>query len=214
MGTVAGIAAPLDRRRSRVTRTGGTIAVAFDVVERVLRTRLVDLVADERDLHVTDVQHAHVVVATANRRSDSAPSPTLIVLREELPPDAIRAGFGDGVAGYLGPHDDLTLLPVAIRAVHAGSAWLSVASLRALLADSPAIDCGADGDAGALTAREHAVLQLIAKGATQIEVARELFISPHTVRTHLRNAIRKLGAHSRVEAVAVALGAGIITLSS
>jgi DNA-binding CsgD family transcriptional regulator len=49
------------------------------------------------------------------------------------------------------------------------------------------------------------VLGLLAVGASGEEIARRLFLSPETVRTHARNAMRKLGAHTRAHAVALAL---------
>jgi DNA-binding CsgD family transcriptional regulator len=68
-----------------------------------------------------------------------------------------------------------------------------------------------DGARGRLTARESEVLTVIARGAEIAEVARTLSLSPHTVRTHLRNALGKLGAQNRAHAIAIALGSGEIT---
>jgi PAS domain S-box-containing protein len=63
---------------------------------------------------------------------------------------------------------------------------------------------------GTLSAREREVLTLLATGATASEIARRLFLSRATVATHVRNAIVKLGAHTRVEAVVIALRSGQI----
>ena len=52
---------------------------------------------------------------------------------------------------------------------------------------------------GDLTASERAVVDLVARGATNREVAAQLFLSPHTVSTHLRHAFTKTGVRSRVE---------------
>jgi DNA-binding CsgD family transcriptional regulator len=60
--------------------------------------------------------------------------------------------------------------------------------------------------------RELEVLQLVAAGLGTAEVAGRLCLSGHTVRTHLKNATRKLGARSRVEAALLALKAGWISL--
>jgi PAS domain S-box-containing protein len=62
----------------------------------------------------------------------------------------------------------------------------------------------------ALTAREREIVELIALGLTGPEIARELYLSHATVRTHVRNAMNKLGAHSRAHLVAMALGDGIV----
>src|SRR5436190_10366987 len=66
------------------------------------------------------------------------------------------------------------------------------------------------GSAGTLSAREREVLRLLATGATASEIARTLFLSRATVATHVRNAMHKLGAHTRVEAVVIALRTGEI----
>ena len=59
------------------------------------------------------------------------------------------------------------------------------------------------GDAE-LTPRELEVLQLLAEGMTQTQIARQLVISPRTVGTHIQNLLGKLGVHSRAQAVALA----------
>src|SRR5262249_22478676 len=57
-----------------------------------------------------------------------------------------------------------------------------------------------------LTPREHEILECVAEGGTNSEVARLLGISPDTVRKHLENAYAKLGVHTRTGAVAVLAG--------
>ena len=61
-----------------------------------------------------------------------------------------------------------------------------------------------------LSPREREVLDLLANGLTGEEVATRLSLSPETVRTHVRNAMGKLEAHTRVHAVAIALRNGEI----
>src|SRR4051794_15151459 len=63
---------------------------------------------------------------------------------------------------------------------------------------------------GGLSQREREVVGLVALGGTAAEIADDLHISHHTVRTHLRNAMEKLGARSRAQLVAKALGHGLI----
>ena len=53
-----------------------------------------------------------------------------------------------------------------------------------------------------LTPREHEVVELVAEGKTNAEIARQLWISPGTVRRHLENVFAKLGVHTRTAAVA------------
>jgi DNA-binding NarL/FixJ family response regulator len=54
-----------------------------------------------------------------------------------------------------------------------------------------------------LSPREQEILELLSEGLTGCAIARRLFLSPETVRTHVRNATTKLGARTRVQAVAM-----------
>jgi DNA-binding CsgD family transcriptional regulator len=82
------------------------------------------------------------------------------------------------------------------------------------LVDAPVRRGAADADKSRTTLRisrrERAVLQQLAAGASTEEAARELLLSPHTVRSHLRTVQRKLGARSRAHAVALAICHGLI----
>lgn len=61
-----------------------------------------------------------------------------------------------------------------------------------------------------LTPREFEVLQLLAEGQTQAQIARQLVISPRTVGTHIQNLLGKLNVHSRAQAVALAHRMGLV----
>ncbi|GAH80743.1 unnamed protein product, partial [marine sediment metagenome] len=76
--------------------------------------------------------------------------------------------------------------------------------------------CGSGGktDFEQLQPRELEVIKLAAKGMSNKEIARELFISERTVQTHLVNIFRKLGVNSRTQAVLDALKKGWLTLDS
>ena len=78
---------------------------------------------------------------------------------------------------------------------------------RAAALDAPTPPAGTP-----LSPREREVLELAARGLTADGVAAELILSVETVRTHTRNAIRKLGARNRLHAVVIALRAGVIAL--
>jgi PAS domain S-box-containing protein len=79
-------------------------------------------------------------------------------------------------------------------------------------AEEEEIDGADPRPATTLTPRERELLRLVALGSTGEQIATELALSPETVRTHLRNARRKLGARSRAHAVALALQRGEIEL--
>jgi DNA-binding NarL/FixJ family response regulator len=74
------------------------------------------------------------------------------------------------------------------------------------LAERPAVEVGAErSPVHLLTARERTVISFIATGRETQEIARELHVSPSTVRTHVRNSMAKLGAHTRAQLVAIAM---------
>ncbi|NLY10203.1 MAG: response regulator transcription factor [Firmicutes bacterium] len=63
-----------------------------------------------------------------------------------------------------------------------------------------------------LTPREREVLKLIAKGMTNSEIAETLFISKHTVKNHVSNIYRKLGADDRTQIALLAIRKGLVSL--
>lgn len=115
--------------------------------------------------------------------------------------DALESG-ARGFALKTGPPNELV---GAIRAVASGGTYFDrqLAPLLARPADSPE---------HVLSARERQVLDLLARGMSGARISRELSISPETVRTHVRNAMRKLAARTRVHAVTLAVQRHEITL--
>jgi DNA-binding NarL/FixJ family response regulator len=67
------------------------------------------------------------------------------------------------------------------------------------------------GDIGDLSRREQEILLLLAEGKTEAEIAAALVLSPKTVATHIQNTLRKLGVHSRTQAVVAAYRDGLVT---
>jgi DNA-binding NarL/FixJ family response regulator len=110
--------------------------------------------------------------------------------------DAIRAAAGSGARGFTLKTGGAAQLVDAIHTVAAGGIHVDPTVARVL---APAAS-----KAALLSRREREVLELLAGGLTGEEVAERLVLSPETVRTHVRNAMRKLGARTRVHAVALA----------
>jgi two-component system nitrate/nitrite response regulator NarL len=103
----------------------------------------------------------------------------------------------DRVAGLLIGADDYVVKPFDPDEL--------VARIRAQLRKRERRSGGrAEPAAGALTSREREVLDLLARGLDQNQIAKELVISPKTVATHIQHVLPKLGVHSRAQAVAVA----------
>jgi DNA-binding NarL/FixJ family response regulator len=109
-----------------------------------------------------------------------------------------------GAAGLALKTGDPEELEQAIRTVAAGDAYLDP-RLTALLAR----DDG-EGRTKVLSPREREILGLLSQGLSGEDAAKQLFLSSETVRTHVRNAMTKLGASTRVHAVALALQRGEI----
>lgn len=111
-----------------------------------------------------------------------------------------------GAAGVVGKRRTIAELAAAMRVIAAGGMWFGEAESD--LPDppsSPAAVVPRQRRTGALSSSELRVLALVAKGRSTEEAALALSLSPHTVRTHVRNVMRKLEASSRAHAVAIAI---------
>ena len=125
--------------------------------------------------------------------------------------EALRAG----ASGFMTKDAPAADLVAAVRAVAAGDAVLSPAITRQLLdrvaRRLPPAAGSTDGSAAAaLTEREREVLQLVAGGMSNAEIARALVVAEATVKTHVSNVLGKLGLRDRVQAVIYAYEAGLV----
>ena len=114
-----------------------------------------------------------------------------------------------GATGYLVKGTSPEALVAGIRAAAAGDALLSAGLATKLLAlVSPAPAAARDGQV--LSERELEVLRLLASGKANADIARALFLSPHTVRNHISNILSKLQIANRTEAAAYAIRSGLV----
>lgn len=112
-----------------------------------------------------------------------------------------------GASGFVPKTRAVQEVVSAIRAAHAGEALVSPSMLAGLLHRMRRDYKGVGAD---LTPREIEVLRLMTMGRSNRAIADEMVISLHTVRNHVQNILAKLGAHSKLEAVAIARREGII----
>ena len=119
-----------------------------------------------------------------------------------------------GAAGYLLKNVRGSELIDAIRAVHAGESVLYPTVARRVISQlvSPFSSITEAKAIEPLSGREMEVLKLAAKGISNKDIAKELFLSPRTVQAHLGNIFNKLGVGSRTEAILCGLRRGWFTL--
>jgi DNA-binding NarL/FixJ family response regulator len=146
-------------------------------------------------------------VAIARRVRDERPDIRVVMLLDGIgvtARDAIAAGCIGVVSKDRGADD----LCNAIRSAARGQAVASVSDLDGLFGAAPA---SAERDLCGLTRRQLEVLELMAEGCATADLAARLYVSKNTVRTHVQQVFRKLGARSRLEAVAIARRSGVLT---
>jgi DNA-binding NarL/FixJ family response regulator len=158
------------------------------------------------DYHLPDGTGADV--ARSLRRS--APDASVLVLTGD-PSAAVLADVArSGAVGHLTKSRGLDEVVSAVRVAASGEILFSPGELQRLLVAEPrhvVLD-------EPLTARELEVLRLLASGSSTNTSAERLGISTATLRAHVQAILRKLGAHSRLEAVAEAARLGLITLDT
>ena len=121
--------------------------------------------------------------------------------------DALRAG----ASGFLLKDAPAAQLIDAIRVVAAGDALLAPTVTRRMIAEFARRPLPADEPALAeLTGRELEVLKLVARGRSNAEIAKQLYISDATVKTHVKRVLAKLSLRDRVQAVVLAYETGLV----
>lgn len=136
---------------------------------------------------------------------------TLVLTREQIG-DVILDAVEAGALGCVGHDASVAELGEAIEQAGAGRFAIDPDRLHSALRRISANRDGRGEEPAALsrlTPREREVLRLLARGLDNEEIGAQLYLSAHTVRTHVGNILRKLGAHSRAEAARIALRVGV-----
>jgi DNA-binding NarL/FixJ family response regulator len=121
-----------------------------------------------------------------------------------------------GASGFLSKDEAAGEVMGAVKAAADGEVLIDPTTLTRLLAQVSR-EREEQRDAlrllGDLTEREREILGLLARGIRNEDIAKQLYISPQTVQTHVRNILGKLRVHSKLEAVSFAVKHGTITVT-
>jgi DNA-binding NarL/FixJ family response regulator len=178
-------------------------------------TEVLDGVAEHQpDIVLMDVRMPVLdgVAATRALRAEH-PSVPVLALTTFDDDEALAGMLRAGAAGFVLKGVPAEQLHRAVEAVAGGGAWLDPAVTARVLAVYRASPPGRAVSPAALdqlTARERDVLALIGQGATNAEIARQLFVSEGTVKTHVNHLFAKLDLRDRPAAVIFAYDHGLV----
>lgn len=166
------------------------------------------ILMDIRMPEMDGLEAARIILGT-----DAEKAPRVLVLTtfdaDEYVYEALRAG----ASGFLLKDTDPAQLAEAIRVIARGDALLAPAVTRRLItefASRPEVRRAHPQELEALTERECEVLSLVAQGLSNDEIAKHLFISPTTAKTHVSRVMTKLMARDRAQLVVIAYEAGLV----
>jgi DNA-binding NarL/FixJ family response regulator len=145
------------------------------------------------------------IAATGTIRKE-LPDTEVIALTSVLERDSVIGAVKAGAIGYLLKDTQASELRKAIKAAAAGQVQLSSQASAYLMREVRTTDMPEP-----LTGREKDVLNLLAQGKSNKEIARHLHIVEDTVKTHVRHILAKLGAQSRTQAVLSAQRLGLVS---
>jgi DNA-binding NarL/FixJ family response regulator len=185
----------LDREGLSVVGTAGTAAEGRELVERLNPdVALVDIrLGDDSGIRLT----AELIDAEPERR--------IVLYTGSADVDLLISGLDSGARGYALKDGTPTELKTAVRTVAEGGTYVDPRLHPALLSRK------ATQTQRVLSKREREIMDLLAQGLTGEQVAEKLYLSPETIKTHIRNAMSKLEANTRVHAIAIALRDGFIS---
>ncbi len=147
------------------------------------------------------------VAAIAELR-ELRPSLQVVVLTASASDHVLVEAIEAGASGFVSKTRGIAEVTSAVRAAAKGEALISAEMLARLL---PRLSRTGGGQRYTdLTEREREVLGLLAEGLSNAAIAERLVVSVHTVRNHIANLSTKLGAHSKLEALSIAVREGLL----
>lgn len=187
------------------------VGEAGDGREAIEQTRVVQpdvVLMDVRMPRLDGISATEAVLA-------ASPSTRVLMLSTFGEDEEVFGALRAGASGYLLKDAEPRDIVAAVRAVHAGESVVAPGVTRALIdaaltAAPPAARPGPSLD-DLLSPRELEVLRLLATGRSNQQIAREMYLSEPTVKTHVSAMLGKLGLRSRVQAVVLAYETGLVT---
>jgi DNA-binding NarL/FixJ family response regulator len=159
------------------------------------------------DYHLPD-RNGDAIAADIKRRM---PSVMIVMLTGTTDDRVLLAAIECGCSGYLTKDRAATEVVTAVRLAAAGEALISPRELARLL---PKLNRNRRTVGDDLTAREREILLLVAQGLANWSIASQLHLSVNTVRNYVQAILTKLGAHSKLQAVAIGVREGVIDYPS
>jgi DNA-binding NarL/FixJ family response regulator len=141
-------------------------------------------------------------LACLERLRKATPDVAVVILSSYSDPEQIEAARLGGARGYVVKTVEPVDLPTVLRTALSGD------SFQIWGAHVEQVGAPEDDETASLSERESAVLDAVARGLSNREIGRQLWISEQTVKFHLRNVYRKLGISSRTEAARYAYRTG------
>lgn len=150
-------------------------------------------------------------LSLAERLTGRFPELKIIVVTASSSPKWVNETLRRGLHGFLTKDTPVAQLADSVRAALDGRVLINQGLTRAAAGNVEPQDQHAALLAEQLTEREREVLALLAQGGSSKQIAKELAMSPNTVRTHVQAILNKLQVHSRLEAAAFGVRHGIVT---
>ncbi|MGI0488247.1 response regulator [Pantanalinema rosaneae CENA516] len=147
-------------------------------------------------------------IAATQQIKQQLPSVRIVMLTSHTAETEVLAALASGADAYCVKGASIDQLLVAIAAAQAGATYLDPQIARLVMENlkPPA----PDRPIGDLTERELDVLKLLVEGKNNTEIAEALYLSPNTIKTHVRGIMNKLSVDDRVQAAVVALRSGLV----